>query len=680
MVNQKSGTAGTILGLVSALWLGLFLSPEPGWAQGLDYARYYSFNGQFLRDALFAGEFPWWNPYVALGRPFATDLQTAVFYPGTWLLLGAGTTWGTALNLWLHLWLSGWGMAGLARAWGLQKGTAIAVGIAWIIGVPMSVRILIGQIHYVDSLAWLPLVFWSVSSWCKHATPRATVAVVAVSGLQFLAGHPQVFWFTHLAVAGWLVLVTRNRLSVLLRWAGLMVITALLTASVWLPFASMIAASSRGWGGAHLMEIGALRPTDWLALVLPSRDGFLADTENQLHLSIPVLLLGGVGLRLAWNAGGPWRGLLGVMLGAGLLASAWPGATDVAKLAIPGFGSFRMPARLGVLVVFGALLVAGYAWENRTRISLASLGCWMGALVLVVLLWSLGDVSTRWPHLVWTLGFSGITLGVWSVRARVGERLLAAGIAVLMIGETSRHWTVLRDWYVIPQEFPAETFLPGLVQELRAEQGHPAPPRINLSARWARENFGMIAGYSTFNGYTSLYDQRVWRTIHAQADLPVPQMLTSFPDVRIWERSPFIFDGMSLAFGFDPETGRMALAPNPSPRAFARSESGATVGSVQIESFALNRVALTADLPTPATVILGEAYADGWKVEANGSSENALIVDDWKRAVALPAGQHKIVWTYRPPHGRTGLALAGLGVVILGGLSRRLQASGPAPG
>ena len=115
---------------MAAVWVLSFLRGEPGRGQSLDFVRYYSFNGVFLRDSLLAGEFPWWNPYAALGRPFATDLQTAIFYPGTWLIVFFDLNLGTSINIWLHLWLGGWGVMKFGKLVGLRPSTAFCAA-AW---------------------------------------------------------------------------------------------------------------------------------------------------------------------------------------------------------------------------------------------------------------------------------------------------------------------------------------------------------------------------------------------------------------------------------------------------------------------------------------------------------------------------------------------------------------------
>jgi len=90
------------------------------------------------------------------------------------------------------------------------------------------------------------------------------------------------------------------------------------------------------------------------------------------------------------------------------------------------------------------------------------------------------------------------------------------------------------------------------------------------------------------------------------------------------------------------------------------------------------RVTLRARLDRRGLVVLDEALLPGWSVRVDGRPAPALRVDDVMRGVIVPAGQHRIVWSYAVPGLRVGalvslltlVALAG-GALALGGRSRR---------
>ncbi|MDP7038745.1 MAG: hypothetical protein QGI45_06295 [Myxococcota bacterium] len=52
-----------------------------------DYRGLHAINRNYMQNAFMAGEFSFWSPYLALGKPFATDIESGIFYPFNWLFL-----------------------------------------------------------------------------------------------------------------------------------------------------------------------------------------------------------------------------------------------------------------------------------------------------------------------------------------------------------------------------------------------------------------------------------------------------------------------------------------------------------------------------------------------------------------------------------------------------------------
>ena len=60
----------------------------------------------------------------------------------------------------------------------------------------------------------------------------------------------------------------------------------------------------------------------------------------------------------------------------------------------------------------------------------------------------------------------------------------------------------------------------------------------------------------------------------------------------------------------------------------------------------------------------------GWRAEADGKPAEILRADGFFRGVALPAGEHRVVFTYRPIAFYAGAALSILAVGVLFALAR----------
>jgi hypothetical protein len=60
------------------------------------------------------------------------------------------------------------------------------------------------------------------------------------------------------------------------------------------------------------------------------------------------------------------------------------------------------------------------------------------------------------------------------------------------------------------------------------------------------------------------------------------------------------------------------------------------------------RVEIEADLPRPGLLVLAHSYSADWKAEVDGAGAQVLRANEIFRAVALPAGRHRVVFRYRP--------------------------------
>ncbi len=91
-------------------------------------------------------------------------------------------------------------------------------------------------------------------------------------------------------------------------------------------------------------------------------------------------------------------------------------------------------------------------------------------------------------------------------------------------------------------------------------------------------------------------------------------------------------------------------------------------GSASIASEQSDRVEILAECPGPAVVVLADSWAEGWSVTVDEKPAEALRADHALRAVQVPAGSHRIAWSYRPRAVYGGLACGAFGlagVVIL---------------
>jgi uncharacterized membrane protein YfhO len=82
---------------------------------------------------------------------------------------------------------------------------------------------------------------------------------------------------------------------------------------------------------------------------------------------------------------------------------------------------------------------------------------------------------------------------------------------------------------------------------------------------------------------------------------------------------------------------------------------------------------LDVNAPDNGYVILTETYRPGWRAEVDGEERPVLRAQSAFRAVAVPAGQHRVTLTYRPLSLMIGAGLSFLalvGVILLAAAKR----------
>lgn len=120
---------------------------------------------------------------------------------------------------------------------------------------------------------------------------------------------------------------------------------------------------------------------------------------------------------------------------------------------------------------------------------------------------------------------------------------------------------------------------------------------------------------------------------------------------------------------------------------FAAPATDAPPESCQIIDQDPDRVEIVARLTSPGLVILADAYYPGWtlSVETDGVTRDAEILRTNRvlRGVALPAGQHRLVYQYRPAtfyFGAATSAVSLLALVVIAAVTRRKKSPGRAGG
>ena len=92
--------------------------------------------------------------------------------------------------------------------------------------------------------------------------------------------------------------------------------------------------------------------------------------------------------------------------------------------------------------------------------------------------------------------------------------------------------------------------------------------------------------------------------------------------------------------------------------AIGEKQQGELNGSATITKYEPNRIELETKANQPSILILSENHYPGWRAYIDGRFTDTLRVDYNLRGVAVPAGEHKIEFIYRPKSVLIGMVLS----------------------
>jgi hypothetical protein len=327
--------------------------------RGDTYAYFYPY-WTVRNAALIQGQLPLWSPDIFMGVPLLANPQLGTFYPPNWPLIPLSPPDGIRLSVLAHGYWALLGAYLLARRW--LRGPVPALAAAAVFGLGGHVGAHVEQVNQLQGLAWLPWLFLLYDRALIH--PRRCVPMLALAlALQFLAGHTQTVFISGagLAMFGLLIAPQRGmaRSALTLIAAGLLAVPLILPQLI--PTLELTGISNRS-GGLNPSEATAfsLHPLIIGRGLLPSYDGIVFG-EYVGYGGVIGLGLAIVGLavprrsdlsggRVIWGA----LALLGFLLALGEFNPLY---WQLARL--PGFSSFRVPARWLALFALGTGLLAG---------------------------------------------------------------------------------------------------------------------------------------------------------------------------------------------------------------------------------------------------------------------------------------------------------------------------------
>ncbi|RLB83634.1 MAG: hypothetical protein DRH17_01820 [Deltaproteobacteria bacterium] len=336
---------------------------------------------KFIYDYVWShGALPFWNPYTFSGTPFIANIQASMFYPLGFLFYILPTEYAYGYTIILHCILGSIFMYAFIRSLSVHKAGALLAAIIFTYNGFFMAHLYAGHLTFVQNYVWIPLIFLYLHKFLNTSYFRYAAITGLFLGIQILGGFPQIAFYTILGILAFglfhigISLRTRHIKDLIRIGLGLATVVSIgfaLAAIQIFPTLEFMNLSTRAGGVSYdFATYDSLHPKELLSFLIPEIFGSVVNQTywrsseiwhfwetcgyvGILPLCLAFVLAKRPSLRyfhLFFTA----LVLLSLFLALGKYNPIYP---IIYKL--PGFNSFRIPAQIVYLYVFGLAVLAG---------------------------------------------------------------------------------------------------------------------------------------------------------------------------------------------------------------------------------------------------------------------------------------------------------------------------------
>jgi hypothetical protein len=169
-----------------------------------------------------------------------------------------------------------------------------------------------------------------------------------------------------------------------------------------------------------------------------------------------------------------------------------------------------------------------------------------------------------------------------------------------------------------------------------------------------------------------------FRQVYANAQVRVYENLQAYPrayfaDTLRGETDPQAILLAVTADGFDGR--RLALVESNQPSVLQPTGGATNADKVTITQSSANQIALATNAAQPRFLVLSEMYFPGWHATVDGVETPIYRTNYLFRGIAVPAGQHTVMFVYRPVSALMGVGVSLVALTIIGFLLRQPKSS-----
>ena len=681
---------------------------------GFDTLAYTGPNFAVGRRQWTAGHIPFWDSGIFGGIPHLANPQTAELYPLKFLGYFFSTNRALGLLAALHMVILANGLVVLvSRRLGLRAPAGLVAAVAFTgSGMGMTKSI---QLEQILVLAWLPWLCVCIHGLFFGNQPRRwTIGLALCAAFSLLAGHPQVVYIevpllaVSAIVAAWISgrwrrfgwLVAAGALGTMLAAPQLLLMFQATGRSPVSEIARTSSVNATGLAVNPARFVQTMLGDERSADPVAASGGF--ETVSYLGVATTVLAL--LGLSIGWRR----RRLPTLLLAAtavGAVLLSFGRLTIVHRAAvrlIPGYSLARVPARWMIVPTFLAAIAAGFAIDalRGARLPLRALRLVGLVALLLAVLSAKGSVQApgRIAVTLWVAVAAAVIAASW-----VRPRFIACLLLLLMVGAELGRYNSHSFARQLLQPAPVTDLIGVIPNYLAVHPGrslavtNDAAPLLYL-VNGLRPNANNLAGARSIDGYdggvqiTSRWLDAMSAAEHGDMNpsLPLRAQIGGPLDLDALGRLGMHYfvvereraDASILTQGMNgPVLSDGTLQIWENPKWIGEATMTDATGSARAVTVVSRRdgEVTVSTTGTAGLLRVDEQFAPEWHVTIDGRAASVQAVERFSVGVNVPAGDHKVIFTYAPSLFWVGSAIAALALLLLVGLLvfRRATVDGP---
>jgi hypothetical protein len=692
---------------------------------GSDFVLYFYPVKKYIRDSVLSSQgLPFWNPYLFSGTPLVSNIQASMFYPLGFLfyLLPPESAYGYSIAM--HIMLSSALMYGFMRGVSVSQGASFLSAYIFGFNGYFMAHLYAGHLSFVQSYIWIPLVFYFLRRFIGRCQARHAAATGLVLGLQILGGFPQIAFYTILAsllfvlLHGFLLAKTgsgRQRLMLLFGMAVILLVAFAAASVQFLPTLEFTRMSTRAGGVSYAMATyDSLHPKELLAFLMPDIFGNAVDStywrskepwhfwESCGYVGILPLFLAFIKVEdravRALQRFFVVLALLALFLGLGKYNPLYP-----LIYRLPGFSSFRIPAQIIFLYVFGIAVLSGLGLDQilkgSFRFHKSFLMFLLGAgAVLTIFMIGLHiypytfffqlinhfaenpvshvDMAMMYERISSTINRSlilfSLSLLLIGVRAygKIGRRLFGSLACLVLFVDIY----LFSSQFITTYEFQNPKAKQDIIGHLSRS---PVDGRVVTNSYLFQANDGLRWEFPSIVGYDPLILRRYVQYVLSSQGLPIDDHVVNLHrigDVRARLLAPLnirqlVTDGQVkaikgvvpyaqivlnkvvvpstevLAFmnseKFNP-TEVVVLEGEPFSESRIRDQGKPVAISCKVLRYEQEKIVIRVSTERKGYLVLSEVYYPGWQASVNGEDVDVLCGNYIFRAIPIEPGDHEV--------------------------------------